>query len=211
LLIEAYVEGNPELRGDNNSEKADSEGLSLRMYFDPELVPYYEAFVKAGNVLTVPFDLYTIDWFRFAWKRQTPLGKPVNCLFVDPTRLHPTLGRSRYINSIINSSIDRNARSTLNSNYRQLKVRFNDENDVETINTHQFTSAVVLAMIERFPTVHDRDSGAPIIHSLDLAAVVSVITGTAQRNPAFYHSILRRFNGLSHITVEIHPQTRVSA
>jgi cation diffusion facilitator family transporter len=38
-------------------------------------------------------------------------------------------------------------------------------------------------------------------------AVVSVVTAVAQRNPAFYHSILRSFKGLSHITVEVHPQT----
>jgi putative ATP-dependent endonuclease of the OLD family len=145
LLIETYVEGNPELRGYNNSEKEDTEGLLLRMYFDPELVPYYEAFVNSGNVLTVPFELYKIDWFSFAWNRQTQLGKPINCLFVDPTRLHPTLGRSRYINSIINSSIDRNARSTLNLNYRQLKVRFNDERDVKTINTQLNTGNEITA------------------------------------------------------------------
>lgn len=50
------------------------------------------------------------------------------------TRLHPTLGRSRYINTIINSMADKNARSTLNLNYRQLKVRFNEEKDVKAIN-----------------------------------------------------------------------------
>jgi cation diffusion facilitator family transporter len=37
-------------------------------------------------------------------------------------------------------------------------------------------------------------------------AVVSVISTVAQRGPAFYHSILRRFKGLSHITVEVHVQ-----
>jgi Co/Zn/Cd efflux system component len=37
-------------------------------------------------------------------------------------------------------------------------------------------------------------------------AVVSVISTVAQRGPEFYHSILRRFKGLSHITVEVHVQ-----
>jgi len=36
-------------------------------------------------------------------------------------------------------------------------------------------------------------------------AVVSVVTAVAQRSPAYYHSILRGFKGLSHITVEVHP------
>ncbi len=38
-------------------------------------------------------------------------------------------------------------------------------------------------------------------------AVVSVVTAVAQRSPAFYHAILGRFAGLSHITVEVHPRT----
>ena len=35
-------------------------------------------------------------------------------------------------------------------------------------------------------------------------AVVSVVSRAAQRGPAFYHAVLRRFKGLSHITVEVH-------
>ena len=35
-------------------------------------------------------------------------------------------------------------------------------------------------------------------------AVISVVSQVAQRGPAFYHALLRRFKALSHITVEIH-------
>ena len=35
-------------------------------------------------------------------------------------------------------------------------------------------------------------------------AIVSVVSGLPQRGPAFYHEVLQRFKGLSHITVEIH-------
>ncbi len=35
-------------------------------------------------------------------------------------------------------------------------------------------------------------------------AVVSVVSHVAQRGPAFYHALLHRFTGLSHITVEVH-------
>jgi putative ATP-dependent endonuclease of OLD family len=133
LLVEAYLDGNPELKGTINSEQANTEGIFLRMLFDPDMSPYYAAFA-ASDVLTVPFELYKVEWFSFAWKPQTQFNKPVNCLFVDPTRLHPTFGRSRYISSIINSTADKSARSTLNLNYRQLKVRFNEEEDVKAIN-----------------------------------------------------------------------------
>ncbi len=135
LLIEAYLDGDPELKGTNNSEGADTQGISLKMLFNPDLSPYYEPFITSGNVLTVPFELYKIEWMSFAWKPLTQLAKPVVCLFVDPTRLHPTMGRSRYINSIINASVDKHARPTLNLNYRQLKIQFNEMPDVKEINT----------------------------------------------------------------------------
>lgn len=38
-----------------------------------------------------------------------------------------------------------------------------------------------------------------------LSAVVSVATHEAQRNPRFYHAALKRFKGLSHVTVEVNP------
>ncbi len=38
-----------------------------------------------------------------------------------------------------------------------------------------------------------------------MGAVVSVATNEAQRNPGFYHATLKRFKGLSHVTVEVNP------
>ncbi|TDQ85355.1 CDF family Co(II)/Ni(II) efflux transporter DmeF [Paraburkholderia silvatlantica] len=38
-----------------------------------------------------------------------------------------------------------------------------------------------------------------------MSAVVSVITREAQRSPSFYHAELKRFKGLSHVTVEVNP------
>jgi cation diffusion facilitator family transporter len=38
-----------------------------------------------------------------------------------------------------------------------------------------------------------------------MSAVVSVATNETQRSPSFYHSALKRFKGLSHVTVEVNP------
>ncbi len=37
-------------------------------------------------------------------------------------------------------------------------------------------------------------------------AIVSVATKASQRGPSFYHTVLRQFKGLSHISVEVHSQ-----
>ncbi|ONP61083.1 cation transporter [Burkholderia cenocepacia] len=43
-----------------------------------------------------------------------------------------------------------------------------------------------------------------------MSAIVSVATGDVQRNPGFYRAALKRYKGLSHVTVEVN-QTRVVA
>ena len=134
LHIEVYLDGDPDLKGTNNLDGAATQGISLKMLFNPDLTHYYEQFINSGSVLTVPFELYKIEWMSFAWKPLTQIARPVSCLFVDPTRLHPTMGRSRYINSIINASLDKHARPTLNLNYRQLKIEFNEKPEVKAIN-----------------------------------------------------------------------------
>jgi len=135
ILIETYLEGNPQLKGNNNSEKEDTEGIFVKIYFDPDLSDSYAEFIKEPEkVTTLPVEFYKIDWYSFAWNRVTYHNKKINCLFVDPSRLHPTFGRAKYINSIINTALNKNARSTLNLNFRQLKARFDEEKDVIDIN-----------------------------------------------------------------------------
>jgi len=135
ILIEAFLDGNPELKGDKNSDKTDVQGIFVKIYFDPDLADSYEAFVAdPDKVITLPVELYKIDWYSFSWNRITHHNKKIGCLFVDPARLHPSFGRTKYINSIINAALEKNARSTLNLNYRQLKSRFDNEVDVIAIN-----------------------------------------------------------------------------
>jgi cation diffusion facilitator family transporter len=43
-----------------------------------------------------------------------------------------------------------------------------------------------------------------------LSAVMSVATSEAQRSPSFYRGALRRFKGLSHVTVEVNPMRGVA-
>lgn len=43
-----------------------------------------------------------------------------------------------------------------------------------------------------------------------MSAIVSVATGSAQRNPGFYRAALKRFKALSHVTVEINPAPTLS-
>lgn len=135
IKIEAYLEGDANLKGTNNDDKDDTEGIFIRIFFDDDLTDSYSSFIKKpDDVKTLPIEFYKTEWYSFAWNRLTFHNKKVNCLFVDPSRLHPTYGRSKYINSIINATLEKPERSILNLNFRQLKSRFDNEEKVIEIN-----------------------------------------------------------------------------
>lgn len=141
LLIEAYLDGNPNLKGDNNLEERDTEGLFIRIFFDPELANAYASFIEnPDNVSTLPIEMYTFEWFSFGWNRVNQHNNGIRCLFVDASRLHPTYGRVQYINSIISAALEKNDRTTLNLNYRQLKAKFDEEDAVVAINDNLDTA-----------------------------------------------------------------------
>ena len=42
------------------------------------------------------------------------------------------------------------------------------------------------------------------------ATIISVATNESSRDPVFYHAVLKRITGLSHISVEVHPKQKVA-
>jgi len=135
IKIEAYLEGDASLKGENNDNGDNAEGVFVRIYFDKDLDDSYASFIEnPEKVKTLPIEFYKTEWYSFSWDRLTFHNKKVNCLFVDPSRLHPTYGRSRYINSIINAALDKPSRTILNLNFRQLKALFDDDEKVKAIN-----------------------------------------------------------------------------
>jgi AAA15 family ATPase/GTPase len=135
IRIEAFIDGYPELKGKNNSLKEDTQGMFVRIFFDPSRSGAYADFIAdPANVTTLPVEFYKVEWFAFSWDPMTHSSNRMNCLFIDPSRLHPTYGRSRYINTVLNSSLNKAERAKLNLNFRQLKATFDGDPQVVKIN-----------------------------------------------------------------------------
>lgn len=135
ILIEAYIAGCPDHKGEINSLGENCEGIFVRVGFDPDLGTSYRDFLKKNSDLkTLPIEFYKAEWFNFAWKPQNKFSKQIQCLFVDPPRLHPTFGSKRYITDIVNSNLEPDTRSLLNLNFRRLKQKFDDEPDIRKVN-----------------------------------------------------------------------------
>jgi predicted ATPase len=135
VKIEVFLEGCPSYRGLNNSLKVDAEGMILKVIFDEDLISAYEEFVEyCGDINTIPVEFYKVEWFDFSWNKIKFLNREAKALFIDPSRLHPTYGKTQYISNIIDASLCKKEQALLNLNYRQLKHSFNEQPQVKAIN-----------------------------------------------------------------------------
>ena len=146
ILIEVYLENAPaDLRGTNNSTGENTEGLFVKIKPNPDLAAPYGEMLAAGNIISLPIEFYTVEWCDFAWSKLNKFTKKIKSLFVEPDRLHPTFGKNKYINGILDETLDVATRSTLNLVFRQSKTRFDDDEAVKAINDaldtdHKITS-----------------------------------------------------------------------
>lgn len=135
IKIEVFLEGCPNYRGVNNTQNVDAEGITLDIVFDDDLQVAYNDFIQDNDdINTIPTEFYKIDWKDFAWNNIKYLNREAKSLLIDPSRLHPTYGKSQYIANIIDASLDKKEKALLGVNYRQLRQSFNEQPQVREIN-----------------------------------------------------------------------------
>lgn len=137
IIIEAYLSDCPEYRGKNNSINKEEDGIYLKICFDDDLTDTYEDFCKsAKKIESIPTEFYKVEWFSFAWEPIKFLNRRLKGLFIDPTRLHPTYGKTQYLSNIISSSLTKEQQALLNLNYRQLKYSFEQQQQIVDLNNN---------------------------------------------------------------------------
>ena len=135
LIIEAYIDGVPEYRGSNNSLKADAQGVLVQACFDPSLEAVYEShLLTKPNITSIPIEFYKVEWLDFGWNPIKPIAKKFKALYIDPTRIHPTMGKNQYISSILNTALAKEELVKLTLNYRENLQVFNNSGEVRTVN-----------------------------------------------------------------------------
>lgn len=135
LIIEAYIDGVPEYRGSNNSLKVDAQGVLVQASFDPSLAAVYEShLLTQPNITSIPIEFYKLEWLDFGWNPIKPIAKKFKALYIDPTRIHPTMGKNQYISSILNTALAKEELVKLTLNYRENLQVFNDSGEVRTVN-----------------------------------------------------------------------------
>jgi len=120
LVIEAYMKGVPDYRGTNNSLLKDAQGVQVRASFDPDFTEAYREYLAAGApISSIPVEFYKIEWMDFSWNILKPLTKQFRALYIDPTRIHPTLGKNQYISNVLNTALKKDEEYRLSLNYRE--------------------------------------------------------------------------------------------
>jgi putative ATP-dependent endonuclease of OLD family len=135
VVIELFVDGIPEYRGTHNSLTEDTQGITLKIAFDPDLLAKYDELVQdAKNVRTVPIEFFKIEWHDFAGNQIKSLTRKAKSLLIDPSRLHPTYGKSQYITGLLAAALTKDELAHLNLDFRQLKNVFDEQQHVTLIN-----------------------------------------------------------------------------
>lgn len=144
ILIEMYLNDCPEYRGKNNSLNQEADGVFIRICFDDELTSTYNTFIESGVVLdSIPTEFYKVEWFSFGWDQIKYLNRIIKGLLIDPTKLHPTYGKSQYLSNIINSSLTKPQQALLSLNYRQLKNTFGQQDQIKNLNENLDSTKLV--------------------------------------------------------------------
>ena len=158
LIIEAYIDGVPEYRGANNSLKADAQGVVVQACFDASLEAAYENYRLTNPLFTsIPIEFYKLEWLDFAWNPIKHLAKKFKVLYIDPTRIHPTIGKNQYISSILNTALAKEELVKLALNYRENMQVFNNSGEVKAVNSnldagHLITDSELTIAASTLPT-----------------------------------------------------------
>ncbi|MEL5235751.1 AAA family ATPase [Serratia bockelmannii] len=136
MTIEAFIDGVPEYRGTNNFQKVDAQGITVQVHFDAMLKDVYADYLKTNpNITSIPIEFYKLEWLDFGWNPIKAVAKKFRALYIDPTRIHPTLGKNQYISTILNTALNKEELVKLTLNYRENQQVFNNSGEVKMVNT----------------------------------------------------------------------------
>ncbi|WP_247184531.1 ATP-dependent nuclease [Escherichia coli] len=136
LTLEAFIDGVPEYRGSNNSLKVDAQGITVQVRFDATLEDVYADYLQTNpNITSIPIEFYKLEWLDFGWNPIKAVAKKFKALYIDPTRIHPTLGKNQYISTILNTALNKEELAKLTLNYRENQQVFNNSGEVKIVNT----------------------------------------------------------------------------
>ena len=139
ILIELYFVNTADfadLKGTNNSERADLPGISLTICLDPNFQEEYRDYVADPVQLnSVPVEYFHIVWQSFAGHQMNARSLPVRSAMIDPSAISNTYAANKYVLEIVKDYLTKKQQVDLALSYRKMRDVFLSDDSVTAINT----------------------------------------------------------------------------
>jgi putative ATP-dependent endonuclease of OLD family len=137
IKIEIFLSADaPSLfKGDQNSERTDSIGLSFNIEFDEKYLPEYQILFQSESIKSLPIEYYNFYWESFARdERITPRLIPIKPALIDSSNGRLQNGSDIYISRIIKDFLDQKEIVDVSQAHRKMKDVFMQQDSIININ-----------------------------------------------------------------------------
>ncbi|MEQ8604338.1 MAG: AAA family ATPase [Marivibrio sp.] len=154
-FIEAHRQGNPipppeisvevfladapevaELRGSNNSEKADACGIALTIGLDEAFQEEFASYVADPATLnSVPIEYYKVLWESFAGAPMSARSVPLKTALIDPSSISNSYAANKYVLEIVRDYLTKPQSVDLALAYRSMRDEFQSDARIKAINS----------------------------------------------------------------------------
>jgi len=137
IKIEIFLSADaPSLfKGDQNSERTDSIGLSFNIDFDEKYLPEYQILIQSESIKSLPIEYYNFYWESFARdERITPRLIPIKPALIDSSNGRLQNGSDIYISRIIKDFLDQKEIVDVSQAHRKMKDVFMQQDSIININ-----------------------------------------------------------------------------
>jgi len=135
-MIELHFKGENLARfdGKENSDKLDSCGILLIIHFDKNYIEEYEAFIKAGNIKSLPIEYYCITLKSFAQEELSTKNIPIKSVLIDSSSTKLQSGSDVYISKVVKDNLEPKEIVGISQAHRMMRDAFIQDPIIKSIN-----------------------------------------------------------------------------
>lgn len=138
ILIEVFFKGEEDeivlCRGDGNSLRENTSGISFKIAFDERYKEAYEALIQTGDIVSLPIEYYVATWSTFARRDITTRNIPMKSTIIDSSNYRYQNGSDAYISRIIRDNLEQDDVINISQAHRRMRESFMQDDSVKVIN-----------------------------------------------------------------------------
>lgn len=134
IIFEAYFDGDPILKGSNNTLSEDTAGINVTVKIADNNAATYQKMLRAGDLKDIPVELYTVSYHYFNGDQVSFRYAPFKSVFIDTTRKEYTGIINHFVSENITENLSPEQLRDLAIAYGRSRREFHDDDTVKTLN-----------------------------------------------------------------------------